>query len=141
MAEGPPVAVIVDIDDYRDMIQRLEDIEDLAVLDEMSLKPSRSTAWTSSSGTWRLASSTRPARVAGVSRQGLAWLLGIVLGVPAAYGFVALLSSVLLAVPFAFDPAALAWMLLFTLGVATLASVLPAWRAARVRLSETLRYE
>jgi putative ABC transport system permease protein len=71
----------------------------------------------------------------------LAWVAGIILGIPAAYGFVALLNAVLLPVPFAFDPLSLLVMLVFTLIVAALASVLPALRASRVRVVETLRYE
>lgn len=86
-------------------------------------------------------------RVAGVfwtegfTLAALAWVAGIVLGIPAAYGFVALLGAVLVSVPFAFDPFSLAVMLVFTLVVATLASVLPALRASRVRVVEALRYE
>ena len=44
------------------------------------------------------------------------------------FGFVSLFSNVLLPLPFAFNPA-------------TLASLLPAWSAARVRIADTLRYE
>jgi ABC-type antimicrobial peptide transport system permease subunit len=68
-------------------------------------------------------------------------MAGILIGVPAAYGFVSLLDTVLVPVPFAFDPAALLVMLVFTLLVAALASMLPALRASRVRVVEILRYE
>ena len=37
--DGEPVAVILDIQEYRDMLERLEDIEDLALLDEMRKRP------------------------------------------------------------------------------------------------------
>ena len=33
--EGEPVAVIIDIDDYREMLERLEDLDDLHALAEM----------------------------------------------------------------------------------------------------------
>lgn len=35
------VAVILDIDEYRDILQRLEDAEDLKMLQEMRAKPLR----------------------------------------------------------------------------------------------------
>ena len=37
-SEGEPKAVILDIDDYRVMLERLEDIEALATLEEMRKK-------------------------------------------------------------------------------------------------------
>ena len=37
--EGKPAAVILDIDDYQEMIERLEDAEDLRILAEMLQKP------------------------------------------------------------------------------------------------------
>jgi len=36
---GKPSAVILDIDDYRQMLERLEDVEDLNMLKEMRKKP------------------------------------------------------------------------------------------------------
>ena len=39
LREGKPSAVILDIDDYREMIERLEDIEDLNMLKEMRKRP------------------------------------------------------------------------------------------------------
>lgn len=36
---GKPSAVILDIDDYREMLERLEDIEDLNMLREMEKRP------------------------------------------------------------------------------------------------------
>ncbi len=33
--DGHPVAVIPDIDEYRELLERLEDLDDLAMLDEM----------------------------------------------------------------------------------------------------------
>jgi PHD/YefM family antitoxin component YafN of YafNO toxin-antitoxin module len=37
--DGKPRAVILDIDDYQEMLERLEDIEDLKMLAEMRQKP------------------------------------------------------------------------------------------------------
>ncbi|MDD5090337.1 MAG: type II toxin-antitoxin system Phd/YefM family antitoxin [Candidatus Wallbacteria bacterium] len=37
--QGKPAAVILEIDVYREMLERLEDLEDLRLLDEMRKKP------------------------------------------------------------------------------------------------------
>ena len=37
--EGKPTAVILDIEEYREMLERLEDLEDLRMLEEMRKKP------------------------------------------------------------------------------------------------------
>jgi PHD/YefM family antitoxin component YafN of YafNO toxin-antitoxin module len=37
--DGEPVAVILDIDEYREILERLEDMEDLKTLEEMRSKP------------------------------------------------------------------------------------------------------
>ena len=39
LKEGRPAAVILDIDEYRKMLERLEDLEDLNVLKEMRKRP------------------------------------------------------------------------------------------------------
>ncbi len=39
LKEGKPSAVILDIDEYREMLERLEDIEDLNMLKEMRKRP------------------------------------------------------------------------------------------------------
>jgi PHD/YefM family antitoxin component YafN of YafNO toxin-antitoxin module len=39
LKEGKPAAVILDIDEYRKMLERLEDLEDLNVLKEMRRRP------------------------------------------------------------------------------------------------------
>ena len=39
LREGKPSAVILDIDEYRQMLERLDDLEDLNVLKEMRKKP------------------------------------------------------------------------------------------------------
>jgi putative ABC transport system permease protein len=77
----------------------------------------------------------------GMALAGISWLVAIVVGIPAAYGFLALISAVLLPIPFSFNPVALLVMLLFTAFIASLASFIPALGAARVRVVDTLRYE
>ena len=79
--------------------------------------------------------------IEGLALAGIAWALAVVLGLPAAYGFISLISAVLVNVGFAFNPLNLLPMLVFTFGIATLASVIPALSAARLRVAETLRYE
>ena len=37
--EGKPSAVILDIDEYREMLEKLENFEDLKMLEEMRKKP------------------------------------------------------------------------------------------------------
>ena len=37
--DGRPAAVILDIDEYQDMLERLEDLDDLEMLREMRAKP------------------------------------------------------------------------------------------------------
>jgi ABC-type antimicrobial peptide transport system permease subunit len=54
---------------------------------------------------------------------------------------VLLLGNILVPVPFAFSSTNLLWMFIFILLVATVASVGPAWGAARVKVAQTLRYE
>ena len=39
LREGKPAAVILDIDQYREMLERLEDAEDLKMLERMKKKP------------------------------------------------------------------------------------------------------
>ena len=39
LREGKPAAVILDIDAYKEMLERLEDAEDLRILGEMRKKP------------------------------------------------------------------------------------------------------
>jgi len=39
LRDGKPAAVIPDIDDYQEMLERLEDAEDLRILAEMRQKP------------------------------------------------------------------------------------------------------
>jgi len=39
LRDGKPAAVILDIDDYQEMLERLEDVKDLKTLEEMRKKP------------------------------------------------------------------------------------------------------
>lgn len=39
LRDGKPAAVILDIEAYQEMLERLEDVEDLRVLEEMRSKP------------------------------------------------------------------------------------------------------
>ena len=41
MREGKPTAVILDINEYQEMLERLEDVEDLKMLEKMREKPLR----------------------------------------------------------------------------------------------------
>ena len=39
LREGKPTAVILDIDEYKEILERLEDVEDLRMLEEMRKRP------------------------------------------------------------------------------------------------------
>ena len=39
LREGQPAAVMLDIDEYQDMLERLEDLDDLEMLKQMREKP------------------------------------------------------------------------------------------------------
>ncbi|HEX5503472.1 MAG TPA: FtsX-like permease family protein [Thermomicrobiales bacterium] len=71
----------------------------------------------------------------------LAWGVGAGLGVPGGGGLVRLLATYFQAADVAIAPALLPLTLLFTLAVASVASIGPALAAARLRIGETLRYE
>ncbi|HET8846014.1 MAG TPA: FtsX-like permease family protein, partial [Ktedonobacteraceae bacterium] len=71
----------------------------------------------------------------------LAWVLAVIVGIPAAYGIVLIQAKVLAPVPFAFNPINIAEMFGIILILASLASVGPVLAAARVRIAQTLRYE
>ncbi len=75
----------------------------------------------------------------GVSLGVIAWVIAIALGIPGAYGFVQLLGALLLAVPFAFNPLSLLWMLAFVVAVATGARRGPGGGATRSQIAQTLR--
>jgi len=77
----------------------------------------------------------------GVGLGVVSWVIAIVIGIPAAYGFVQVLGAVLLKSPFVFNPLSVLAMLVFIVAVASLATIGPVWSASRVRIAETLRYE
>jgi len=79
--------------------------------------------------------------VEGLALGGIAWFVGALLGLPLAYAFVQALWQTVMPVHLYVDAVAFAVMLAAILGIATLASVIPALRASRMRLAEILRYE
>ena len=54
---------------------------------------------------------------------------------------VILLGSLILTIPFSFNPLSLIYMLAFILVVATIASLGPVWGSTRIKIAQTLRYE
>jgi putative ABC transport system permease protein len=76
-----------------------------------------------------------------VSMGILAWLVGVVLGIPAAYGFVLLIGALMIPVAFAFNPLGIVLMLIVIVLIGTVASLIPVWGASHVRIAQTLRYE
>lgn len=79
--------------------------------------------------------------VEGMSLGGIALLLGALVGIPMAYGFVQVMSKLLLQVDFLLDASALMVMVVAVLLIATLASIIPAFRASQLRIANMLRYE
>jgi len=77
----------------------------------------------------------------GVGLGVVSWLVAVVIGIPAAYGFVQLVGAVLLKSPFVFNPLSMLAMLVFIVAVASVATIGPVWSASRVRIADTLRYE
>jgi len=79
--------------------------------------------------------------VEGLALGGIAWGLCALLGLPLAYGFIQVMSTLVLRVDFLIAPSALVVMLAAVLIISTLASIIPALRASRVRIADMLRYE
>lgn len=79
--------------------------------------------------------------IEGASLSLLAWALSIILGIPAAYGFVLFLNRVLLSVSFAFDPLVIVEILAVIMVIMSLACLGPALNVARLRVVNILRYE
>ncbi len=79
--------------------------------------------------------------IEGISLATFAWIVAVIIGIPCAYAFVGLISAVLVPIPFSFSPLTLATMLVLIFAIATLASFGPALSAARIRVSDILRYE
>lgn len=71
----------------------------------------------------------------------VAWCCGALVGLPLAYGFVQIFARQAMPVDFSADPLAFGVMLAAVLAIATLASLIPAWRASRLRIADLLRYE
>src|SRR5215469_12696564 len=71
----------------------------------------------------------------------LAWGIGILLGLPGAYGIIRLLSALIVPLDFLVPPVLILTTLGFVIVVTLLASVGPARRASRLQLREVLRYE
>lgn len=79
--------------------------------------------------------------VEGMSLGGISLLLGALVGIPMAYGFVQLMGKLFLQVDFLLDASALIVMVVAVLLIATLASIIPAFRASQLRIADMLRYE
>ncbi|WP_161975207.1 ABC transporter permease [Tengunoibacter tsumagoiensis] len=71
----------------------------------------------------------------------ISWGIGVIIGVPCAYGFVTFISGVLIPIGFTFQPFSFLVMLIVILIIATLASFTPVMHASRMKIVETLRYE
>ncbi|HEX6777838.1 MAG TPA: ABC transporter permease, partial [Ktedonobacterales bacterium] len=87
---------------------------------------------------WRVA---RVFWVEGLALGGISWCLGALLGLPLAYAFVQLVDKLVLRVDFVIAPSAFVVMLAAVVIISTLASIVPALRASRVRIADMLRYE
>jgi putative ABC transport system permease protein len=79
--------------------------------------------------------------IEGISLATVAWIVAVIVGIPAAYAFVSLIGAVLVPLPFTLGPITPGMMLVFILAIATLASFGPALSAARIRVSDMLRYD
>ena len=79
--------------------------------------------------------------IEGIAFSLIAWIVAVLLGIPGAYIFVKLLSAVLLEIDFSFNSLTLVALLGFMLLVATVASIVPALGASRMRIAEVIRYE
>lgn len=77
----------------------------------------------------------------GTSLGILSWVLAVLLGVPAAYGFMQLQGKLLAPIPFAFNPLNVLWLLCFMLVVVVISGAGPVLGAGRVKIAQTLRYE
>jgi len=89
-------------------------------------------------GGWRVA---QIFWVEGLALGGIAWCLGALLGLPLASAFLQFFSRLVIPIDFVVDPLAFLVMLTAMLLIVTLASVVPARRASRLRIADLLRYE
>lgn len=69
------------------------------------------------------------------------WALGIVMGYPLGQWLLNLMKAVLFQIDYIFSPQMIFASLLFALALSTLASLVPALGAARLRVGQVLRYE
>jgi putative ABC transport system permease protein len=79
--------------------------------------------------------------VESLSLGAIAWCVGALIGLPLAYAFVQTFARQVMPVDFYLDPLAFVIMLAAMLAIASSASMVPAWRASRLRVAEVLRYE
>ncbi len=79
--------------------------------------------------------------IEGLGLAGVAFFVGLLLGVPGAYLLVHLLSGSVALLDFSFDPSSVLVTALFVLALTFLASVGPALTLSRMRIHEMLRYE
>jgi ABC-type lipoprotein release transport system permease subunit len=79
--------------------------------------------------------------VEGLSLGSISLFLGAFVGIPMAYAFIQLMGKLVLQVNFLVDSSAFIVMLVAVLVIATLASIIPALRASRIRIADMLRYE
>lgn len=89
-------------------------------------------------GAWRV---TQVFWVEGLALGGIAWCIGAVLGLPLAYLFLQVFGRLVSPADLVVDPASFVVMLLAVAGIATLASVLPTQRIARMPVVGMLKYE
>jgi putative ABC transport system permease protein len=68
------------------------------------------------------------------------WVLALILGIAAAYGFGQLITSLLLPLDVTITPLSIVLTLVAVMGVTVLAALLPSLSAARVRIADILRY-
>jgi ABC-type antimicrobial peptide transport system permease subunit len=89
-------------------------------------------------GAWRV---TQVFWIEGLALGGIAWLIGTLLGLPLAYLFLQVFGRLVAPADLVVDPVSFLIMLVAIVAVATLATVLPTQRAARMPVREMLSYE
>jgi ABC-type lipoprotein release transport system permease subunit len=79
--------------------------------------------------------------IEGAALSGLAWIAACVAGIPLSHLFVDLFRDAVMPTEYHFDPLALGVMVILTLALSTVATILPARRAAALRAGDLLRGE
>jgi putative ABC transport system permease protein len=79
--------------------------------------------------------------IEGAALSGLAWICACAVGVPLSYLFIELFRHTVMPTEFHFEPRALAVMVAVTLALSTVATVVPAHRAAALHAGDLLRGE